>query len=133
MLHLHKEVLTSVKVLQFYYKGLKLKKTVKRDKLFQTKISSVKLQEPLTSVMRNQICSDVRDIPDICQILSLLDITIRVLSVTGADPESMLYNYMIDKLQMNRGVLTTKVLTTYLKFIESNITFVYVTFHVLIN
>jgi hypothetical protein len=66
-------------------------------------------QKPLTPVMRYQICSDLRDIPDICQILSHLDITIRVLSVTGAGPESMLYNYMIDKLRMNRGVLTATV------------------------
>jgi hypothetical protein len=55
------------------------------------------------------ICNEIKDVPVISQILSKLDIAINFLDITGGRSDYSLHEFMIDRLKMNKNVLTTKV------------------------
>jgi hypothetical protein len=66
-------------------------------------------------VIRNQICEEMKDTPDVCQTLSSLDIAIRFLIVSDRKESALpsLYDFMTNTLEMSKGVLTAKLSNRY--------------------
>ncbi|XP_053385882.1 E3 ubiquitin-protein ligase rnf213-alpha-like [Mercenaria mercenaria] len=67
------------------------------------------IQEPFETAVKTTLCSEIRDVPVISQILSKLDIAINFLDITGGDPDDSLHDFMTDRLKMNKNVLTAKM------------------------
>ncbi|XP_053396017.1 E3 ubiquitin-protein ligase rnf213-alpha-like [Mercenaria mercenaria] len=65
-------------------------------------------QESLNASVKTQICEELRSLPDICQSLYDLDITISFLKTTGGLPNQNLHEYMRNTLQMERTVASQK-------------------------
>ncbi|XP_053396355.1 E3 ubiquitin-protein ligase rnf213-alpha-like [Mercenaria mercenaria] len=65
-------------------------------------------QVALDATVKTQICNDIRLLPDLCQSLTNLDITIGFLKSTGGQPEQNLHDFMVKTLQMDFSVLSRK-------------------------
>nr|XP_034331576.1 E3 ubiquitin-protein ligase rnf213-alpha [Crassostrea gigas] len=57
-------------------------------------------QEPLTSVVANQICEETRTYPDLCETLDKLEITISFLKSVKGDSNMFLEKFMTQTLKM---------------------------------
>lgn len=68
------------------------------------------LQVPLSTVLKKQICEDIRDLPDLCATIYNLDIAISFLKTTGGKPDTNLYEYMFKTLQIERPLASLKVI-----------------------
>ena len=70
------------------------------------------LQESLTSALKHQIGAEIRSLPDLCQSLGNLDVSISFLKSVGGDPEQNLHGFMSETLKMENPLLSQKV-TSY--------------------
>ena len=66
-------------------------------------------QEPLTLAVKHQIGAEIRSLPDLCQSLDNLDISISFLKSVGGDPEQNLHGFMLETLKMENPLLSQKV------------------------
>ncbi|XP_053389495.1 E3 ubiquitin-protein ligase rnf213-alpha-like [Mercenaria mercenaria] len=101
----------SMITLQKYLKvDLMVYRTDMKDAESLEKIEALIPQEELDGRYATQICSEIVDIPSLCQILEALDITISFLNITGGNATRYLNEYMEKTLEMNSSaVLTQKI------------------------
>ena len=77
--------------------------------LFLKFITNVLIQEDLNAAVKSQIGSDFRSLPDLCESLDHLDITISFLKSIGGQPDQGLENFMTSKLKMTTTLHSDKV------------------------
>ena len=66
-------------------------------------------QEPLRQIVSDEISKDYRDITDIVQSLSLLDIAIGYLVSVGTDANMLLKDFMEEKLKLKKRLYSEQV------------------------
>ena len=77
-------------------------------KVFETLQARIP-QEPLRQAVLDDISKDYRDITDVVQSLSMLDITIGYLVSVGADGDMLLKDYMEQKLKLKKKLSSEQV------------------------
>ena len=66
-------------------------------------------QEILRLAVKHQISAEIRSLPDLCQSLDNLDVSISFLKSVGGDPEHNLHGFMSETLKMENPLLSQKV------------------------
>ena len=61
------------------------------------------LQEPIESRIRTQILSELKDLGNISDLLSTLEMAIGFLSTAGGDPERKIFDYLKNVLHLSDG------------------------------
>ena len=59
--------------------------------------------------VKHQISAEIRSLPDLCQSLDNLDVSISFLKSVGGDPEHNLHGFMSETLKMENPLLSQKV------------------------
>ncbi|XP_053396018.1 E3 ubiquitin-protein ligase rnf213-alpha-like [Mercenaria mercenaria] len=62
----------------------------------------------LTTAEKTRICSELKTLPEICQSLDNLDITVSFLKTTGGNPDENLHEFMTETLQMDLSLHSQK-------------------------
>ena len=60
-------------------------------------------QEPIESRIRTQILSELKDLGNISDLLSTLEMAIGFLSTAGGDPERKIFDYLKNVLHLSDG------------------------------
>ena len=68
-----------------------------------TKILYCFSQEPIESRIRTQILSELKDLGNISDLLSTLEMAIGFLSTAGGDPERKIFDYLKNVLHLSDG------------------------------
>ena len=76
--------------------------------LFVLRFSLACLQEPIPGHTRTQILSELKDLRDVSDVISTLEIVIAFLSSAGGNPEVKLSEYCNDVLQLSNGKASLK-------------------------
>ena len=63
----------------------------------------------LDSAVKTQICNDVRQLPELWQAITNLDIVISFIKTTGGRREQNLNEFMLETLQMESSIPSRKV------------------------
>ena len=63
----------------------------------------------MTAAVKHQISAEMRSLPDLCQSLGNLDISISFLKSVGGSPDQNLNNFMSDTLKMENPLHSQKV------------------------
>lgn len=75
-------------------------------------LTSIFLKERLNPAVRSQICGELhmRNLPELCDSLDNLDVTISFLKSVGSNPSMSLNDFMENTLKIDKPFISTKVL-----------------------